>query len=56
MTAYKALHQVRNLLDQAIDIMHETGDIDSVELDEVASRLRSLSEYITLSDELRRDL
>ena len=56
MTAYTALHQVRNLLDQAMDIMHETGDIDSLELDEVANKLRSLSEYITLSDALRRDL
>ena len=56
MNAYTALHKVRNLLDEAIDIMHETGDIESQELDEVSSRLRSLSEFITLSDELRRDL
>ena len=46
MTAYKALHQVRDLLDQAMDIMHETGDIDSQELDDISSQLVALKQHV----------
>lgn len=56
MTAYQALKQVRDILDTTWDILDETGDIVDDELDEVAKRIRSLSEFITLSDALRRDL
>ena len=56
MQAYDALKQVRDLLDHAMDILDSTGDIESMTLDTLYAKIRNASEFITLSDELRRDL
>lgn len=56
MRVYNTLKQVRDLLDHAMDLLDSTGDIESETLDQLYAKLRNASEFITLSDELRRDL
>lgn len=45
-TEKEALFYVKNLLNEAIDTMHETGDIDSQELDDISSQLVALKQYV----------
>ena len=45
-TEKEALLYVKNLLVEAIDAMHETGDIESQELDDISSQLVSLKQHV----------